>query len=107
MQPASLLSWAFDPAYLTTVQQRVAVLELLRGMRMSPMDLLVMSLGSDPAYKTYRDGFYRGSGLNHFLNTVEADKRGSKRLPKWMRHRAISIVLEIMDNEMNELRDEF
>ena len=107
MQPGPHLSWSFDPAYLTPVQQRVAVLELLRSMRMSPMDLLVTTLGSDPAYKTYHDGFYRGSGLEHLLNTVEADKLGSKRLREWMRHRAISMVLEIVDNEMDELRDEF
>ena len=71
------------------------------------MDLLVASLGSDPAYKTYHDGFYRGSGLDHLLNTVEANKRGYKRLREWMRHRAISMVLDIVDNEMDELKDEF
>jgi hypothetical protein len=107
MQPSPPLSWMLNPAYLTPVQQCIAVLELLRSMCMSPMDLLVTSLGSDPAYKTYQDGFYRGSGLDHFLNTVEANKRGSKRLREWMKHRAISMVLEIVDNEVNELRDEF
>jgi hypothetical protein len=43
MQPGPPLSWSLNPAYLTPVQQRVAVLELLRSMRMSPMDLLVTS----------------------------------------------------------------
>ena len=38
---------------------------------MSAVDLLIDSLGSELAYKTYQDGFYCGSGLDHFLNIIE------------------------------------
>jgi hypothetical protein len=72
---------------------------------MSAMDLLVTSLGSDPAYKTYQDGFYHGAGLEHLLNVVETDKRGSKKLTEWMRPRSINMVLAIIDDEMEELKD--
>jgi hypothetical protein len=101
------LLWSIDPRYISPIQQRIAILEVLRGMRMSAVDLLIDSLGLEPAYKTYQDGFYRGSGLDHFLNIIERDKRGIKKLSSWMRPRSIKMVLKIVDAEMEDLKDTF
>jgi hypothetical protein len=101
------LHWSVDPRYLSPIQQRIAIMEVLRTMRMAPVDLLIESLSSEPAYKSYQDGFYRGSGLEHFLNVIERDKRGSKKLFSWMKPRSIKTVLDIIDMEMEDLKGTF
>jgi hypothetical protein len=71
------------------------------------MDLVLIVLGSNPAYKSAQDGFYCSSGLECFLNVVEADKCGHKKLYGWMLPRSIKNVLDIVESEMEELKNTF
>jgi hypothetical protein len=69
-----LLSWAVEPRTLSKEQQIRALFECLRDLRMSPMDLVLVTVSSRPDYKTSQDGFYRSNGLEQLLNLAEVDK---------------------------------
>jgi len=55
-------------------------------MRMTPMDLLLATLGPQAEYKPYKDSFYHGNtnAIDRFLNVVEAEKRGRDKLKSWL-----------------------
>jgi len=73
---------------------------------MSPMDLLLVTLGPHTQYKAYKDSFYHGNthAISRFLNVVEAEKRGHEKLTVWVRLHALTIVLEEIAREMDALR---
>ena len=104
---STLLIWAVDPRNLTKEQQIGAVLDRLRDLRMSPMDLVLTTVSQRPEYRTSRDGFYRSNGLEQLLNVAEADKRGNKKLGEWMRYRSIRMVSDIIEGEMDALKTVF
>jgi hypothetical protein len=41
------------------------------------------------------------------LNIAEADKRGKKKLDKWMKYRAVRMVLDTVECEMEALKHVF
>jgi len=95
------------PPQLLTPDERIKnVLTILQDLRMSPMDLLLVTLGPHTQYKAYKDSFYHGNthAVSQFLNVVEAEKCGRKKLTAWVRSHALTIVLEEIVREMDALR---
>jgi hypothetical protein len=48
-QPSEPLMWAADPRGLSEDAKILAILEILRGLRMTPTDLLLQSISQKPA----------------------------------------------------------
>ena len=102
----SVLHWMYPPQLLTPDERISNVLMILTDMRMSPMDLLLATLGPQVKYKAYKDSFYHGNtnSIDRFLNVVEAEKRGHDKLKSWVNVRALDIVLKRVTKEMDSLR---
>ena len=71
----NVLHWMY-PQLLIPDEWVGNFLMILTDMRMSPMDLLLATLGPQVKYKAYKDSFYHGNtnSIDHFLNGVEAEK---------------------------------
>ena len=85
----------------------LAILEILRGLRMTPTDLLLHSISHKPAMMIWRKGFFRSSALAHFLNVLEADEQGSIHLDSVIWPRAIALVTREVDAEMENAKPIF
>ncbi|KAJ7767331.1 hypothetical protein B0H16DRAFT_1412448 [Mycena metata] len=71
---------------------------------MSPVELLTTLLVPQDAFRENADGFYRSQGLEHLLNLVSRDKRGRKKLNKWMgTNGSLDRLLSEVHDEMDEL----
>jgi hypothetical protein len=70
------------------------------------MDLVLITVRPRPDFKTTQDGFYRSIGLEYPLNVVEADKLGlgKKKLDEWIEYRAIHVVLDTVECDMEDLK---
>ncbi|KIJ63656.1 hypothetical protein HYDPIDRAFT_29448 [Hydnomerulius pinastri MD-312] len=102
-----LLAWIYDPRYLAEDQQIVAILDLLRDLRMSPMNLLLRSINARPNFQDSREDFLRGKGLFHFLNTLEVDTQGKAKINEWIRSRALDVVCLGVNQETERSKDIF
>jgi len=100
-----MLRWMYPPQLLTPDQRVNNVLTILTDMRMTPMDLLLATLGPQAEYKPYKDSFYHGNtnAIDRFLNVVEAEKRGRDKLKSWLDVQALDIVLKRVSKEMDSL----
>ena len=94
-----------SPQLLTPDERINNVLTILQDLRVSPMDLLLVTLSPHTQYKAYKDSFYHGNthAVSRFLNVVEAEKHGHEKLMAWVRSHALRIVLEEIAREMDAL----
>jgi hypothetical protein len=76
MQPEHLV-WMVNPSSLDEEGKILAVLKILRGLRMTVMDLMLHSISQRPSMETWREGFFRSNALVQFLNVLGTDERAS------------------------------
>ncbi|KAJ6473464.1 hypothetical protein DFH09DRAFT_953689, partial [Mycena vulgaris] len=80
-----------------------SILHILKDMKMAPIDLVISLLVQPDTYGTHIDGLYRGQGLEHFLNLVNKDKRGTKRLFSWFAQFSLDRFVDDIHREMDDL----
>ena len=102
----NILRWMCPPQFLTLDERISNVLIVLQDLGISPIDLLLVTLGPQNEYKAYKDSFYHGNSLavDHLLNVVDAEKQGHDQLMRWVNVRALDIVLNRVSKEMDSLR---
>jgi hypothetical protein len=102
----NVLHWMCPPQLLTLDERISNVLIILQDLSISPIDLLLVTLGPQNEYKAYKDSFYHGNSLavDHLLNVVNAEKRGHDKLMQWVNIRALDVVLKRVSKEMDALR---
>jgi hypothetical protein len=102
----NVLRWMCPPQLLTPDERISNVLIILQDLGISPIDLLLVTLGPQNEYKAYKDSFYHGNSLavDHLLNVVDAEKRGHDKLMRWVNVRALDVVLKRVSKEMDSLR---
>ena len=102
----NMLRWACPPQLLTPNERINNILTILQDLRMSPIDLLMTTLGPQIQYKHYKDSFYHGNSqaIGQFLNVVDGEKRGHDKLMEWVNVRVLDIVLKKITKEMDSLR---
>jgi hypothetical protein len=88
------LMWAYDPKFLSQDMKILSILNLLKSMKLTSMDLAAYVLGNRDSMKTWKDGLLRSHGIEHFLNALEYDDRGKSKLNSWMKLKAESMVVE-------------
>lgn len=93
-----------DPRSLDTEEKILSLLKILRGMRMTAMDLLLYTISEKPSMATWRDGFFRSNALAQLLNVLEVDERGTKQLNVVLRQRAIALVADEINTEMENAK---
>ena len=101
----NVLRW-MCPHHLLTLDERISnVLIILQDLGISPVDLLLVTLGPQNEYKAYKDSFYHRNSLavDHLLNVVDAEKRGHDKLMRWLNVRALDVVLKRVSKEMDSL----
>jgi hypothetical protein len=94
------------PPQLLTLDERISnVLIILQDLGISPVDLLLVTLGPQNEYKAYKDIFYHGNSLavDHLLNVVDAEKQGHNKLMRWVNVQALNVVLKRVSKEMDSL----
>jgi uncharacterized membrane protein YqhA len=101
----NVLRWMCPPQLLTLDERISNVLIILQDLGISPVDLLLVTLGPQNEYKAYKDSFYHGNSLavDHLLNVVDAEKRGHNKLMRWVNVRALNVVLKRVSKEMDSL----
>ncbi|RDB22299.1 hypothetical protein Hypma_010669 [Hypsizygus marmoreus] len=102
----TLLAWCYQPETITPEKKLLAIIDILKELRMSPMDLVLEALGGNPAFKANRDGFYKGQGFEKLMNVMEAEPTGKKKIQTWMRPRAINTVVDEVNREMEALNED-
>ena len=100
-----LLGWYWDPQCIPQHTKIFAIVRLLRDMRLTPMDFLLETISLSSEYDSTRNGFYQGSGLDHFLNTISQNKKGINKLESWIRPRALNLVVDEVQREMDNLKE--
>jgi hypothetical protein len=102
---APMLGWYWDPHYISYDTKVFAIVYLLRDMHLTLMDFLLETISMSSVYDSTCNGFYQGSGLNQFLNAVSQNKKGIAKLETWIRLRALSLVVEEVQREMDQLKE--
>lgn len=79
----------------------------LRLGRLSPIDLLIHVLDpATPENDRYRTALYKEDGrLAEVMDIIMADDRGSQRLWAWMRPHAVDRTCEIIEGEMEVVKE--
>jgi hypothetical protein len=74
------------PQLLTPDEPISNVLIILQDLGISPIDLLLVTLGPQNKCKAYKDSFYHGNSLavDHLLNVMDAEKQGHDKLMRWV-----------------------
>ncbi|KAG2124811.1 hypothetical protein DEU56DRAFT_826637 [Suillus clintonianus] len=106
MQPEHL-AWMVNPSSLDEEGKILAVLKILRGLRMTVMDLMLHSISQRPSMTTWREGFFRSNALVQFLNVLGTDERASEHLRVSLRPLAIAMVIDEVDTEMEAAKHIF
>ncbi|KAJ7759811.1 hypothetical protein DFH07DRAFT_1023425 [Mycena maculata] len=101
--PSSPLRWARDPNKIPLTTKVLAVVQILRDLRLSPVEFLITLLSHQDAYKDNAIGFYRTDGLEQLLNVCSADPRGKKKVDTWYQARAIDAFVRTTHQEMDTL----
>lgn len=87
------------------------VLEILRGRRLSPFDLILQILDEDKhQYAQHRNEFYKESNQKLFkiLNIILANNAGKRKLRTWIRQaEPLNLVCDIVSEEMTCLQEEY
>ncbi|KAF8132639.1 hypothetical protein K438DRAFT_1998504 [Mycena galopus ATCC 62051] len=78
------LQWIWKPSTIPTHLMVLSVVKILRDMRLSPIELVTALLAGQKEYHENANGFYRGQGLENLLDIVYKDKRGRKKIEKWV-----------------------
>ena len=89
------LIWAYDPKFLSQDAKILSILNLLKSMKLTSIDLVAHVLGNRNSFKTWKDGLL-------FLNALEYDDRGKSKLDSWMKVRAENMVVETVEQEMRK-----
>ena len=98
------LIWAYDPKFLSQDAKILSILNLLKSMKLTSIDLVAHVLGNRNSFKTWKDGLLKSHGIEHFLNTLEYDDRGKSKLDSWMKVRAENMVVETVEQEMRKAK---
>ena len=98
------LRWAYDPNFLSHDVKLLSILNLLKSIKVTSMDLVTHLLGNHDEFKTWKDGLMRSHGIEHFLNALEYDDRGNKKLDGWMKLRAEDMIVETVKWEMRQAK---
>ena len=72
----NILRWMCPPQLLTPDERISNVLTVLQDLGISPIDLLLVTLGPQNEYKAYKNSFYHGNSLavEHLpVNLVDAE----------------------------------
>lgn len=108
-----LLNWRRGVASSLSKSQKVkAVAAFLRkDLNMSPTDFLLAIVKSDDKSReleTLKSSFYSGTAIPRLLTAIrDSDKQGWPRLDNWYEDRALTVVLDRVDEEMTLLASEF
>lgn len=102
-QPSALM-WAYNPNLLSNDVKILSILNLLKSLKLTAMDLVTHLLGNHNEFKTWKDGLLKSHGIEHFLNALGHDDRGKSKLDAWMRTRAVNMVVETVEQEMRQAK---
>ncbi|KAJ7100306.1 hypothetical protein C8R43DRAFT_1141345 [Mycena crocata] len=102
-QPSCALRWVWDPATIPLTTKLLAVAEILRGLRLSPVDFVTAFLSGQDEYKDNAIEFYKSTGLEQLLNVCYGDKRGRKKLDAWYETRSVDRIVRTTHQEMDIL----
>ena len=91
------LIWAYDPKFLSQDAKILSILNLLKSMKLTSIDLVAHVLSNRNSFKTWKDRLLKSHGIKHFLNTLEYDDRGKSKLDSWMKVRAENMVVETVE----------
>ncbi|KAG1847817.1 hypothetical protein DFJ58DRAFT_891134 [Suillus subalutaceus] len=94
-----MLGWSILPAWTSVL----AVLKILRGLRMTVMDLMLHSISQRPSMTTWREGFVRSKALVQFLNVLGTDERATSGIVSVYGPLAIVMVVDEVDAEMEAI----
>jgi len=94
----------YDTQFLTEEQKIHGVLLLLRGMRLSVLDLVTKILGDRPEYKSWKDGLFKGRGFEFFFDAMARDKRGSKVIERKFNGTALHMTVKVIEKEMKVVK---
>ncbi|KAJ7934909.1 hypothetical protein B0H13DRAFT_2481351 [Mycena leptocephala] len=97
------LRWIWDPNTIPLPIKVLAVVEILRGLRLSPAEMLITLLGRQTEYQAIADGFHRSQGLEHLLNVCNGNKLGAKKINAWFGTRGIEHLVQDTHREMDVL----
>ena len=81
-------------------------LGILKAGRLSPFDLILELLNDNNAdYAGYRNELYKenNSKLPSILDSILVTSAGKQKLWSWMRPRALEIVCQVIDEEMDSV----
>ncbi|KAG1876357.1 hypothetical protein F4604DRAFT_1680524 [Suillus subluteus] len=79
----------------------LAVLKILRGLRMMFTDLILHLISQRPSMATWREGFVRSKVLVQFLNVLSTDERASEQLRVSLRPFAIALAIAMVVDEVD------
>jgi len=93
--------------FKTRLSRLQDVLAHLRLGRLSPVDLLIHVLDPQiPENDWHRIHLYKEDGrLGELMDMIMEDERGHKRLGVWMKEHAIEAICEVIDAEMDVVRE--
>ncbi|KAJ7687309.1 hypothetical protein B0H14DRAFT_2653906 [Mycena olivaceomarginata] len=98
-----VLDWKYQSHTIPRDVKIQSVIHILKSMSMSPMDLVTSVLVDSNTFSANIDGFYRGTGLEQFLNVVSQDKRGMTRLFLWFERHSMQRLIHDIHHEMDDL----
>ncbi|KAJ7882739.1 hypothetical protein B0H14DRAFT_3753165 [Mycena olivaceomarginata] len=98
-----VLDWKYQSHTIPRDVKIQSVIHILKSMSMSPIDLVTSVLVDSNTFSANIDGFYRGTGLEQFLNVVSQDKRGMTRLFSWFERHSMQRLIRDIHHEMDDL----
>ncbi|KAF8187823.1 hypothetical protein K438DRAFT_1972522 [Mycena galopus ATCC 62051] len=102
------LIWMYATHKITLDAKILSIVQILKDMRMSPIELLTTPLVPQDVYRDNADGFYRSQGLENLLNLVFLDKRGQKKLDAWIESKfGLDPLLREVHREMDNPSSHF
>ncbi|KAJ7129941.1 hypothetical protein C8R46DRAFT_925140 [Mycena filopes] len=103
LPPIAPLHWTYYPHSMPEHVKILAIVQILKDMKLSPMDLVTSLLVDPTHYQANIDGFYRSSGLEQLLNVVSKDKHGARKLFAWFERPGMDRLLRDIHSEMDQL----
>ncbi|KAF8205821.1 hypothetical protein K438DRAFT_1757140 [Mycena galopus ATCC 62051] len=102
------LTWMYATHTIPLEAKILLIVQILKDMRLSPIELLTTLLVPQDVYRDNADGFYRSKGLENLLNLVSQDKRGRKKLDAWIESKfGLDPLLREVHHEMDSLSSHF
>ncbi|KAJ6568612.1 hypothetical protein B0H19DRAFT_938682 [Mycena capillaripes] len=101
--PPCCLQWIYHPQWIPESVKILAIVQVLKDMKMSPIDLVTTLLVNPKLYQANIDGFYRSTGLEQLLNVVSQNKRGADKLFSWFEQSRMQRLVHDIHTEMDQL----